>query len=83
MLYTAARQDNLVYQWDLRNTSTFVHYFERSNCTNQRTTFDLNGRYIVLGNDVPLFVLAARTEQLRYMTEQHRTSLQWSATLSP
>ena len=34
ILYSSARLDNLIYQWDLRNTSKFVRYFERRNNTN-------------------------------------------------
>ena len=51
-LYSAARQDNFVYEWDLRNTSKFIGYIERSNCTNQRVSFDTNGKEFLLGNDV-------------------------------
>ncbi|CAD8185757.1 unnamed protein product [Paramecium pentaurelia] len=50
--YSCARFDDYIYQWDLRNTSTFLQYFERKNQTNQRMNFDINHkRELLVGND--------------------------------
>ncbi|CAD8107408.1 unnamed protein product [Paramecium sonneborni] len=50
--YSCARFDDYIYQWDLRNTSTFLQYFERKNQTNQRMNFDINRkRELLIGND--------------------------------
>ncbi|KAM3143748.1 hypothetical protein pb186bvf_004244 [Paramecium bursaria] len=49
--HSCARQDDLVYTWDIRNTSTFIQYMKRSNNTNQRVQFSISDKCALLGND--------------------------------
>eukprot|EP01016_Furgasonia_blochmanni_P002958 TRINITY_DN11158_c0_g1_i2.p1 TRINITY_DN11158_c0_g1~~TRINITY_DN11158_c0_g1_i2.p1 ORF type:complete len:368 (-),score=35.41 TRINITY_DN11158_c0_g1_i2:118-1221(-) len=50
--FSGARQDNVVYQWDLRAMDTYVRYFEHKGSTNQRMKFTVSedGELLVLGD---------------------------------
>jgi len=51
-LFSGGRRDNLVYCWDLRNTSTFLSYYERKSFTNQRMDFAFcENNILCLGNE--------------------------------
>lgn len=41
-LFSGARKDNMIYQWDMRDYSKPVATFERQVSTNQRIYFDLS-----------------------------------------
>ena len=73
-LYSGARQDNLVYMWDLRNLSNFTKYFERESQTNQRMKFDItkDGKYIILGHtNGKISVHDINSEQIVYEFKEH------------
>ncbi|KAL4493136.1 hypothetical protein ABPG72_003221 [Tetrahymena utriculariae] len=48
-LYSGARKDDLIYQWDLRKQDTFVHYYQRKCTTNQRIQFDILDNILAYG----------------------------------
>ncbi|EAR94155.3 WD domain, G-beta repeat protein (macronuclear) [Tetrahymena thermophila SB210] len=49
-LYSGARKDDLIYQWDLRKQDTFVHYYQRKCTTNQRIQFDILDNTLAYGH---------------------------------
>uniref|UniRef100_A0A1B0AAL4 WD repeat-containing protein 79 n=1 Tax=Glossina pallidipes TaxID=7398 RepID=A0A1B0AAL4_GLOPL len=68
-LFSGARKDSNIFQWDMRNYKQPVSVFERNVSTNQRIYFDLKREWLVSGNTTGSLTIwsledSAKTAQL-------------------
>ena len=51
-VYSAARKEQYIKKWDLRNGKDITCYGPRENCTNQRLYFDNDSKYLYCGDQL-------------------------------